>query len=220
MTDPHAWQDLENGHRYVVNIETALAKVDPTHAADYQAAARAYLAAIDAMDREIRSEIAEVPPERRRVVSCHDAFGYFGQAYGVEFVALQGISEDAEPSAADLRLLIDQVRREQIKVLFFENALSPRLVQQIGGHQLHLVDEVADAIVRSRRAAPDDSHHAIPLVEQEFREVRPILARDAGDERGLHCVARRTKKGSPKLPSIGGAARRPITRPRLLAAPA
>jgi zinc/manganese transport system substrate-binding protein len=132
VTDPHAWQDLQNGHRYVVNIETALAQVDPAHAADYQAAGKSYLAAIDAMDGHIRSEIAEVPPERRKVVSSHEAFGYFGQAYGVEFVAPQGISEDAEPSAADMKKLIDQIRSEHIKVLFFENALSPRLVEQIG----------------------------------------------------------------------------------------
>ena len=132
VADPHAWQDLENGHRYVVNIEAALAAADPVHAADYQAAADRYLAALDAMDAHVRTEIAEVPPERRKVVSSHDAFGYFGQAYGVEFVAPQGISEHAEPSAADMARLIDQIRREHIKVLFLENALSPRLVEQIG----------------------------------------------------------------------------------------
>jgi zinc/manganese transport system substrate-binding protein len=132
VPDPHAWQDLGNGHRYVVNIETALVKADPTRAADYQAAAETYLAAIDAMDRHVRSEIAEVPPDQRRVVSSHDAFGYFGQAYGVEFAAPQGVGEEAEPSAADMKKLIDQIRSEHIKVLFFENALSPRLVEQIG----------------------------------------------------------------------------------------
>jgi zinc/manganese transport system substrate-binding protein len=132
VPDPHAWQDLGNGHRTVVNIETALVKADPTRAADYQAAAETYLAAIDAMDRHVRSEIAEVPPDQRRVVSSHDAFGYFGQAYGVEFAAPQGVGEEAEPSAADMKKLIDQIRSEHIKVLFFENALSPRLVEQIG----------------------------------------------------------------------------------------
>ncbi len=161
VTDPHAWQDLANGHRYVVNIEAALAKADAADAADYRAAARTYLAAIDAMDSYVRSAIAEVPPERRKVVSSHDAFGYFGQAYGVEFAAPQGIGEDAEPSAADMRRLIDQIRREHIKVLFFENALSPRLVEQIARETDAVVGGTlyADALSPARRSGPDLPRH-------------------------------------------------------------
>ncbi|HEX3209476.1 MAG TPA: metal ABC transporter substrate-binding protein [Geminicoccaceae bacterium] len=170
VTDPHAWQDLKNGHRYVVNIESALAGVDPAHAADYQAAGKSYLTAIDAMDSHIRSEIAEVPPERRKVVSSHDGFGYFGQTYGVEFVAPQGISEDAEPSAADLKKLIDQIRSEHIKVLFFENALSPRLVEQIGRETGAVVGGTlyADALSPPDGPAPtylDMFRHNLPLLK-------------------------------------------------------
>jgi zinc/manganese transport system substrate-binding protein len=170
VTDPHAWQDLENGHRYVVNIETALQQADPAHAGEYQAAARRYLAAIDAMDREVRNEIAEVPPEHRKVVSSHDAFGYFGAAYGVEFVAPQGISEAAEPSAADMKKLIDQIRSEHIKVLFFENALSPRLVEQIGRETGAVVGGTlyADALSPPDGPAPtylDMFRHNLPLLK-------------------------------------------------------
>jgi zinc/manganese transport system substrate-binding protein len=170
VNDPHAWQDLQNGHRYVVNIETALAQVDPAHAAAYQAASKTYLGAIDALDGHIRSEIAEVPPERRKVVSSHDAFGYFGQAYGVEFVAPQGISEEAEPSAADIKQLIDQIRSEHIKVLFFENALSPRLVQQIGRETGAVVGGTlyADALSPPDGPAPtylDMFRHNLPLLK-------------------------------------------------------
>jgi zinc/manganese transport system substrate-binding protein len=170
LTDPHAWQNLANGHRYAVNIAAALARTDPARAADYQAAARTYLATIDAMDGEVRSEIAEVPPERRKVVSSHDAFGYFGQAYGVEFVAPQGISEDAEPSAADLARLIDQIRSEHIKVLFFENALSPRLVEQIGRETGAVVGGTlyADALSPPDGPAPtylDMFRHNLPLLK-------------------------------------------------------
>jgi zinc/manganese transport system substrate-binding protein len=170
VTDPHAWQDLKNGHRYVVNIEAAMADADPAHAADYQAAAKTYLAAIDAMDSQVRSEIAEVPPEQRKVVSSHDAFGYFGQAYGVQFVAAEGISEEAEPSAADMRKLIDQIRTEHIKVLFFENALSPRLVQQIGRETGAVVGGTlyADALSKPDGPAPtyvDMFRHNLPLLK-------------------------------------------------------
>ena len=169
VTDPHAWQDLANGHRYTVNIEAALAKTDPAHAVDYQAAAESYLAAIDAMDREVRSAIAEVPSERRKVVSSHDAFGYFGQAYGVEFVAPQGISEDADPSAADLARLIDQIRSEHIKVLFFENALSPRLVQQIGRE----TDAVVGGTLYADALSPPDG--PAPTYLDMFRHNLPLL---------------------------------------------
>ncbi len=170
VPDPHAWQDLAIGHRYVVNIELALVKADPAHAAAYQAAAKQYLAAIDAMDTYVRSEIAEVSPERRKVVSSHDAFGYFGAAYGIEFVAAQGISENAEPSAADMKNLIDQIRREHIKVLFFENALSPRLVQQIGRETDAMIGGTlyADALSPPDGPAPtylDMFRHNLPLLK-------------------------------------------------------
>ena len=170
VTDPHAWQDLANGHRYVVNIAAALAKADPPAAADYQAAAKRYLGAIDAMDTLVRTAIAEVPPARRKVVSSHDAFGYFGAAYGVEFAAPQGIGEDAEPSAADMKRLIDQIRREHIKVLFFENALSPRLVEQIARETDAVVGGTlyADALSQPDGPAPtylDMFRHNLPLLK-------------------------------------------------------
>ena len=168
-TDPHAWQDLENGHRYVVNIEAALAQADPAHAADYQGTAKTYLAAIDAMDTYVRTEIADVPAGRRKVVSSHDAFGYFGAAYGVEFVAPQGISEDAEPSAADMKKLIDQIRSEHIKVLFFENALSPRLVEQIGRE----TDAAVGGTLYADALSPPDG--PAPTYLDMFRHNLPLL---------------------------------------------
>jgi zinc/manganese transport system substrate-binding protein len=169
VTDPHAWQDLANGHRYVVNIETALAKADPADARTYEDTAKTYLAAIDAMDRHVRSEIAEVPPERRKVVSSHDAFGYFGAAYGVEFVAAEGISENAQPSAAGMKKLIDQIRHEHIKVLFFENALSPRLVEQIGRE----TDAVVGGTLYADALSPPDG--PAPTYLDMFRHNLPLL---------------------------------------------
>jgi zinc/manganese transport system substrate-binding protein len=129
--DPHAWQDLRNGVLYTRNIAAGLARVDPAGRAEYERNAEAYIAGLERLDAKLRAEIAKVPPPRRKVVTSHDAFSYFGDAYGVEFLAPQGMSEDAEPSARDLRLLIDQIRREGIKVVFLENALAPGLVRQI-----------------------------------------------------------------------------------------
>jgi zinc/manganese transport system substrate-binding protein len=169
VPDPHAWQDLKNGHLYVANIAAALAAADPNNAATYRQAAERYLAEIDALDAKVRQQIAEIPEERRKVVTSHDAFGYFGAAYGVQFVAPEGISEDAEPSAADMKRLIDQIRREHIKLLFFENALSPRLVQQIGNETGAVVGGTLYADALSRPGGPADTYlemfeHNVPLL--------------------------------------------------------
>ena len=110
-----------------------------------------------------------MPTAQRKVVSSHDAFGYFGAAYGVEFVAAQGVSEDAEPSAADVKQLIDQIRAEHIKVLFFENALSPRLIEQISRETGAVVGGTLYADALSPPGGPADTYlgmfrHNVPLL--------------------------------------------------------
>ena len=131
VTDPHAWQSIANGRLYVRNIAHALAAADPADADYFNARAKSYDATLSALDSWVRQEIAEVPEAKRRVITTHDAFGYFGAAYGVTFLAPEGISTDAEPSAGDLAKLIDQIRREKIKALFLENITSPQLMQTI-----------------------------------------------------------------------------------------
>jgi len=131
VTDPHAWQDLANGRIYVSNVAAALAQADPGNAAAYESNAARLQAELADLDRYTRREIEAVPAAKRRVITTHDAFGYFGAAYGVIFQAPEGISTDAEPSAAALARLIDQIKREKIKALFFENMSDPRLMQVI-----------------------------------------------------------------------------------------
>ena len=99
VTDPHAWQDLANGVVYVTNIVDALSTADPANAGRYRAAGDRYIETLRALDGEVRSRIEKVPPAKRRVITSHDAFGYFGGAYGVEFLAPEGISTESEPSA-------------------------------------------------------------------------------------------------------------------------
>ena len=98
--DPHAWQSVANAEIYVANIRDALVAADPAGAAVYRANAQAYLAKLDALDREVRAAIAKIPPNRRRVISTHDAFGYFAAAYGIEFIAPQGVSTNPRPAPA------------------------------------------------------------------------------------------------------------------------
>lgn len=129
--DPHAWQDLRHGQSYVRTIAAGLAAADPEGAATYRANAEAYLARLADLDAWVRAQIATVPPERRRVVTSHDAFGYFGAAYGVEFLAPQGISTEAQPSAANVARLIRQIRAERITAVFVESMTSLALVNRL-----------------------------------------------------------------------------------------
>jgi zinc/manganese transport system substrate-binding protein len=129
--DPHAWQDLSLGMVYVRNIEAALEAADPAHAEAYERRAAAYTAELATLDAWVRARIAAVPAAKRKIITTHDAFGYFGRAYGIEFRAPVGMSEEAEPSAADLARLIRQIRREGVKALFIENMTDPRLIERL-----------------------------------------------------------------------------------------
>jgi zinc/manganese transport system substrate-binding protein len=130
-SDPHAWQDVANAKIYVAEIRDALVAADPDGAATYKANAAAYLARLDALDAEIVRTLAAIPQERRRLVSTHDAFGYFSARYGVEFIAPQGISTEAEASARDIARIIDSVRRNKVAAVFLENISDPRLARRI-----------------------------------------------------------------------------------------
>jgi zinc/manganese transport system substrate-binding protein len=131
VADPHAWQDLRLGQAYVRTIAEGLAAADPAGAETYRRNAAAYLQRLAALDEWVRQQIATVPPARRKVVTSHDAFGYFGEAYGVEFLAPQGISTAAEPSAAEVARLIRQVRAEGITAVFVENMANPVALERL-----------------------------------------------------------------------------------------
>lgn len=130
--DPHAWQSLGNAAIYVRNIKDGLCKVDIAGCASYAANASAYTAEITRLDAEVKATLAAVPPAARKVITSHDAFGYFAQAYGIRFLAPRGISTESEASARNVAQLIDQIRREKVKALFVENISDPRLLEQIG----------------------------------------------------------------------------------------
>ncbi len=129
--DPHAWQDVRNAIVYVQNIARGLALADAPNADHYRARAADYVARLGALDARLRAQFAGVPAERRSVISTHDAFGYFAQAYGLRFIAVRGLSTESEPSARDMARLVKQVREERIGALFLENISDPRLLQQL-----------------------------------------------------------------------------------------
>ena len=129
--DPHAWQSVASAKVYVANIRDALAAADPADAEMFLANARRYQAELDALEAAVRAAVEKIPPARRKVISTHDAFGYFAAAYGVEFIAPEGVSTETEPSARDVGAIISQIKSAKIPAVFLENISDPRLVSRI-----------------------------------------------------------------------------------------
>jgi zinc/manganese transport system substrate-binding protein len=129
--DPHAWQSPLNAKIYVANIRDALVAAYPADAELFRSNANAYLAKLDALDGEVRLAVAQIPENRRKVISTHRAFGYFAAAYGVVFVAPLGVSTESEASARDIAGIITQIRAAKIPAVFLENISDPRLIRQI-----------------------------------------------------------------------------------------
>ena len=171
--DPHAWQDVANARRYVENIRDALAAADPERAALYRANATAYLAKLDALDREITTALETIPPARRRIVSTHDAFGYFSARYGLEFIAPQGVSTEAEASARDIARIIDAVKREKVAAVFLENIADPRLAQSIAAQTGAKIGGTlySDALSDAKGPAPN----YIEMVRHNVKELTEAL---------------------------------------------
>jgi len=129
--DPHAWQSVPNARIYVTDIADALAAADPDDAEFFRAQAKAYLEKLETLDREVRETVGKIPPERRKVISTHDAFGYFAAEYGVQFVAPLGVSTETEPSARDIAAIIGQIKAQKIPAVFLENISDDRLIRRI-----------------------------------------------------------------------------------------
>ncbi|HCX82839.1 MAG: metal ABC transporter substrate-binding protein [Curvibacter sp. RIFCSPHIGHO2_12_FULL_63_18] len=130
-TDPHAWQNPNNVVLYVRNIAAGLSKVDAAGAASYQANAEAYVKELQALDAWAKAQIATIPAHTRKVITSHDAFGYFAAHYGVKFLAPQGVNTETEPSAKQVAQLIKQIQREKIRAVFVENMGNPKLIAQL-----------------------------------------------------------------------------------------
>ena len=129
--DPHAWQSLLNARQYVENIRVALSAAMPAHSADFQSRTTDYLKQIDALEKSTQARIAAVPMERRRVITSHDAFGYFARQYKVTFYPLQGLSTASEPSAADVVRIVNEIKKNKVTAIFAENISDPRVLERV-----------------------------------------------------------------------------------------
>lgn len=131
VTDPHVWNSPVNVKVWVANIEKALSNADPADAVAYRANAEKYTKKLDELDAYAHSKFDTIADDRRKVLTSHDAFGYFGREYNVSFLAPLGLSTESEASAADVSKLIEQIKQEHVKTYFFENSNDPRLVKQV-----------------------------------------------------------------------------------------
>jgi len=131
ITDPHAWNSMKNGETYATNVMNALIAADPQDAALFRQRGAAYLSQLQKQDKWAADSFAAIPAAKRKVLTSHDAFGYFGQRYGVTFMSPVGFSTESEASASDVAGLITQLKNEHIHSYFIENQTDPRLVKQI-----------------------------------------------------------------------------------------
>lgn len=129
--DPHAFQDAHLVLTYIDNIAAGLAEVQPGDAALFTANAAALKAEFAALDADLKATLGALPAGQRHILTSHDAFGYFGRAYGIDFVALQGVSTDSEPSAQDLKRVVEEITSGGIRAVFLENMSDPRFVETL-----------------------------------------------------------------------------------------
>ena len=175
VTDPHVWNSVPNVIIWVGNIEKALAAADPENAATFKANADRYRKELEALNSEIHTKIDAVPVEKRKVLTSHDAFGYYGKEYGVSFLAPLGISTEAEASAADVAELIEQIKKEGIKVYFIENSNDPRLVKQIADATGAAVDGVLYPEALSAADGPASTY--IKMMQYNTGELAAAIAK-------------------------------------------
>ena len=157
-TDPHAWQDPTNVVIYARNIAAALSKLDPAGSSIYQANSEAYVKALETLDAEAKTAFAFIAPDKRKVITSHDAFGYFGAHYGIRFLAPQSMSTEAEPSAKEVAKLIRQIQKERIKAVFVENMSNPKLLAQLSKDAGVTVGPALYVDALSKAGSPADSY--------------------------------------------------------------
>jgi zinc/manganese transport system substrate-binding protein len=171
--DPHAWQSVANAKIYVGGIRDTLSRVDPDGQGIYAANALSYVAKLDALEQEVKSIVATIPAERRKIITTHDAFGYFGAAYRIAFIAPQGVSTESEPSAKDVARMIVQIKAQKIPAVFLENVSDPRLLNQIAKETGAKIGGTlySDALTDSTGPAPT----YIDMVRHNVRELAAAL---------------------------------------------
>ncbi|HYP20379.1 MAG TPA: zinc ABC transporter substrate-binding protein [Chloroflexia bacterium] len=134
QSDPHVWLNVTNAITMTANIRDALSQADPANEAVYQTNAGTYITRLRELDRYIKDQIATIPPEDRKMVTNHDALGYYIDAYGLTFVGsiIPSMSTGAQPSAQDVAELIRKIKEAKVKAIFLESRVNSALARQVG----------------------------------------------------------------------------------------
>lgn len=172
--DPHAWQNIANVRIYAKNIASALSAIDPAHKPFYDTNLARYDTELQNLDAMIRKSIAAIPQDRRKLVTTHDAFGYFEQAYGIEMIAPLGVATDAQPSAKDLGRIIRQIRDEAIPAIFLEASIDPRLAQRLASESGAKIGGTLYSDALSAKNGPAGTY--ITMMETNIKELTRALA--------------------------------------------
>ena len=129
--DPHAWQSFHNIRLYIQNISQMLIQLRPQHVEALTKRQQKYLDSVSNLEQRLKKQFASIPPNKRIVLTSHDAFGYLGREFKIQFLAPLGLSLEVEASAEDVAAIIDQIREQSVKALFVENINNPRLLELI-----------------------------------------------------------------------------------------
>jgi zinc/manganese transport system substrate-binding protein len=172
--DPHAWLSVANAQKYVANIRDALVAADPADADVFRQNAKSYLDRLEALDAETRQGVGQIPQAHRKVISTHDAFGYFADRYGIAFIAPVGVSTEAEPSARDIARIIAQVKTAKIPAVFLERIGDPRLMRRISEETGAKIGGTlySDGLTGEKGDAPT----YIDMVRHNIRTLKSALA--------------------------------------------
>jgi zinc/manganese transport system substrate-binding protein len=171
--DPHAWQSVANARIYVRNIRIALSAAAPADAEIFKSNAETYQARLDALELEVKDLAEQIPKERRRLITNHDAFGYFANAYGFELIAPVGVTTEAEPSARDIAGIISQIKTAKISAIFLENISDPRLIERMAAETGAKVGGTlySDSLTDQKGQAPT----YIEMVRHNIKTLRSAL---------------------------------------------
>ncbi len=131
IEDPHWWHSVSNVKQATKIIRDELIKLDPADKADFEKNANAYLVKLDALDNWVRRKVAELPRDKRKLVTSHDAFQYFARDYGFTIEAIEGVNTETEASNRHVSELIDDIKKQGVKAIFPESTLNPKVTTQI-----------------------------------------------------------------------------------------
>jgi zinc/manganese transport system substrate-binding protein len=129
--DPHWWNSISETEKATAVVRDALTRLDGQHAVDYQAGATAYLSVLKELDSWVKRKVAELPRDRRILVTSHDAFQYFAKDYGFQIDSIEGLTTDQEPSVGHVTAIIAEIKKQGVKAIFLENTLNPKVSVEI-----------------------------------------------------------------------------------------